>query len=53
MTDVAEVGRLGTVTRIPGQNNPIPKQSAEWVCPECDYFEEADDGENAGDGAGS
>jgi rubredoxin len=34
------------VTRIAGQHDAPPKKSAEWVCPECDYFEEAD-GENA------
>ena len=36
-----------TVTQIPGQHDSAPKISFEWVCPDCDYFEEADDGENA------
>jgi hypothetical protein len=36
-----------TVARIPGQREATPKKSVEWVCPECDYFEEADNGENA------
>ena len=34
------------VARIPGQHDVPAKTSAEWVCPDCDYFEEAD-GENA------
>jgi YgiT-type zinc finger domain-containing protein len=34
------------VTRIPGYVDTKPKQVVEWVCSDCDYFEEAD-GENA------
>jgi C4-type Zn-finger protein len=29
-------------TPIPGAVKPIIQTSREWVCPECDYFEEAD-----------
>jgi len=36
-----------TVAHVPGQRNAAPKKSLEWVCPDCDYFEEAEDGENA------
>jgi rubredoxin len=36
-----------TVVHVPGQHDAPPKKSLEWVCPECDYFEEAEDGENA------
>jgi hypothetical protein len=36
-----------TVTHVPGQRESTPKKSFEWVCPDCDYFEEADGGENA------
>jgi len=28
--------------RIPGQHQPSVHRIREWVCPECDYFEEAD-----------
>jgi rubredoxin len=32
-----------TVSHIPGYDDPDPKKTLEWVCPDCDYFEEADD----------
>ena len=28
--------------RSAGQSEPSPRRVREWVCPECDYFEEAD-----------
>lgn len=28
--------------RIPGQYQPSIRRTREWICPECDYFEEAD-----------
>jgi hypothetical protein len=28
--------------RIPGQGELAPRLTREWICPECDYFEEAD-----------
>jgi hypothetical protein len=32
-----------TITdRIPGQSQAVTKESREWVCPDCDYFEEYD-----------
>ena len=31
---------------VPGYSSNAPRKSLEWVCPDCDYFEEAD-GENA------
>jgi acetone carboxylase gamma subunit len=31
--------------RIPGQNQAPVRQAREWICPECDYFEEAEAGE--------
>ena len=31
--------------RIPGQGPVAVRESREWVCPECDYFEEAEAGE--------
>ena len=34
-----------SVSHIPGYVDATPKQTLEWVCQDCDYFEEAD-GEN-------
>ena len=31
-----------TVARIPGNPQDTIQSSAEWVCPDCDYFEEAE-----------
>ncbi len=31
--------------RIPGNPNATTKPDREWVCPECDYFEEAEEEE--------
>jgi acetone carboxylase gamma subunit len=31
--------------RIPGQRPASARQVREWICPECDYFEEAEAGE--------
>jgi len=29
--------------RVPGSRDTHTKLIAEWVCPECDYFEEAEE----------
>jgi len=29
--------------KVPGNPQPTPRIVAEWVCPDCDYFEEADE----------
>jgi hypothetical protein len=29
-------------TAVPGRGPVTPKEVREWVCPECDYFEDAD-----------
>jgi C4-type Zn-finger protein len=34
-----------SVVQIPGNLNPTPRMVREWVCPECDYFEEAEEEE--------
>jgi transposase len=31
------------VVQVPGNPNASARVSREWVCPECDYFEEADE----------
>jgi hypothetical protein len=35
--------RTQTVARIPGYPDATTGIAAEWVCPECDYFEEAEE----------
>jgi hypothetical protein len=32
-----------TVVRIPGNPNATTHVTYEWVCPDCDYFEEAEE----------
>jgi len=32
-----------STTPIPGAAKPTVQANREWVCPECDYFEEAGD----------
>lgn len=31
-----------SVLQVPGNPQPTRTQTREWVCPECDYFEEDD-----------
>lgn len=31
------------VVRVPGNPKPTTRQQSEWICPDCDYFEEADE----------
>ena len=31
------------IVRVPGSRETRAKRVAEWVCPECDYFEEAEE----------
>jgi acetone carboxylase gamma subunit len=31
--------------RVPGVSQPAIRVVREWICPECDYFEEAEAGE--------
>ena len=31
--------------RSPGDYKLVTRQVREWICPECDYFEEAEGGE--------
>jgi len=33
-----------TVTRVPGNPKPTTRMHREWICPRCDYFEEAEEG---------
>jgi len=35
--------RTETAVQIPGNPRATIRQLAEWVCPDCDYFEEAEE----------
>ena len=39
-----------TVTKIPGTSQEVKRTTSEWVCGECDYFEEIDDEKDANAG---
>jgi hypothetical protein len=32
------------IDRVPGMTQTTTSKFREWVCPECDYFEEAEEG---------
>ena len=32
-----------TVVRVPGYPKDTKRPTTEWVCPDCDYFEEAEE----------
>jgi uncharacterized protein with PIN domain len=34
------------VERVPGSPQTTTTKFSEWICPECDYFEEVEDSEN-------
>ena len=40
--------RTQRITTIPGNAKAVTTQVAEWVCPDCDYFEEAEEGSPEG-----
>ena len=31
------------IVHVPGNPKPSTTQSREWICPDCDYFEELDE----------
>ena len=35
--------QIETVVQVPGNRTATRRATSEWVCPECDYFEEADE----------
>jgi hypothetical protein len=41
---IMRVKETQTVAQIPGNPKPTRTTAREWICPECDYFEE-DDGD--------
>lgn len=43
--ELMHLQRRESITRIPGTTKDIRTTTREWVCRECDYFEEADESE--------
>jgi len=33
-----------TIVHVPGESRTSTRQLREWVCPDCDHFEEAEEG---------
>ena len=44
-------GSSETVVHIPGNPSATTRTTSEWVCPDCDYFEEAEEEEQVKNGA--
>ena len=38
-----KIKEIQTVTRVPGNPGSTTRTTREWVCPDCDYFEEAEE----------
>ena len=36
-----------TSVHVPGNPNATTRTTREWVCPDCDYFEEAEEAESS------
>lgn len=36
-----------SVSRLPGTSQEVKTSVREWICPECDYFEDAEGGGDA------
>jgi YgiT-type zinc finger domain-containing protein len=32
-----------TIVSVRGNPNATPRKTREWICPDCDYFEEAEE----------
>jgi YgiT-type zinc finger domain-containing protein len=43
--DTMRVKARELTVSIPGTGQTFTRQVSEWVCPECDYWEEAESGE--------
>ena len=42
------ITRAEAVVHVPGYATPTTRMASEWVCPDCDYFEDADLDEDDG-----
>ena len=41
-----KVTQTQSITQVPGNPSATTRTASEWVCPDCDYFEEADEESN-------
>ena len=41
-----KIKQTKTVTRVPGNPSASTRVTSEWVCSDCDYFEEAEEESN-------
>lgn len=46
-TETMRVHERDTVVRTPGTAETKTVPAREWVCPECDYYEDVEEGEGA------
>jgi len=38
--------RSETPVQVPGNPRPTTRRTVEWICPDCDYYEEAEEEES-------
>jgi rubredoxin len=38
-----QLREIQTVVRVPGNPNATARTTREWICPDCDYFEDAEE----------
>jgi acetone carboxylase gamma subunit len=43
--EMMQLRETETTDRVPGTSRTKTTRSREWICPECDYFEEVEDEE--------
>ena len=41
--EIMKLREREVIDRVPGSNQTRTSRFREWVCPECDYFEEAEE----------
>jgi acetone carboxylase gamma subunit len=44
--EMMQLRETEVTSRVPGTPSSNTHRSREWVCPECDYFEDFEDGES-------
>ena len=38
-----KIKRTQSTTKVPGNPKPVVQTEREWICPDCDYFEEVEE----------
>jgi transposase len=41
--ETMRLNEIEAVVHVPGNPEPSTSRTREWVCPECDYFEESEE----------